>query len=104
MPPRSSLRLASLMALSFVTLTACASASSVKPAPAPQIIERTRTVPVCPAEVRADVPAVPKVPDGAVISGNAAGQGWLSEIVGYAQSAFSRETDAQATCQKVDHG
>lgn len=73
-------------------------------APAPQVIERTKTVPVCPAELRAVVAPVPAVPDGAVISANDAGQGWLSALHDYAVSAFDRETDAKEACEKVPHG
>ncbi len=55
---------------------------------------------VCPAELSAPVPAQPAVPDGAVVTGNAAGQDWLSQVMAWGQGLAANAHDAKAACEK----
>jgi hypothetical protein len=84
-----------LMVSLFAILGACAPASQTTE---PLIVTQTKAVPVCPPEVTGDVAPVPEVPDGAVIAGNAAGQGWLSELWAYAMDVHDRAVDAKTFC------
>ncbi len=92
------------MALSCVTLTACASASrpTFSNAPAPAVVVKTQTVTVCPAELAAEPIAPPKVPDGAVINANDQGQGWISALYAYASGMFHTVSDAHSACQNQE--
>ncbi len=88
-------------------LGACAHVSNPTPPPVeqPKVVTRTLAVAVCPAEVSGDVPAQPAVPGDAVIAGNAAGQGWLSDIIAWGQALHDRLVNAKAACDKgADHG
>lgn len=87
------------MAALFAMLTACA-ASPDRPdaAPDPVVIERTRTEQVCPAELALPQGQRPPVPDGAELSGNAAGMAWLQALLQHLGLIEGRLTDAAAQC------
>jgi len=82
-------------------LSACGtvSRSTLAEAPAPAVITKVQTVTACPAELSAEPIAPPKVPDGAVISGNDQGQGWVSALYGYASGLYHTFNDAHSACQ-----
>ena len=82
-------------------LSACAPVSKPRlTSPEPVVVTRLQAVPVCPAEARIVVAAVPAIPDGAVLTGNAAGQAWLAQLVAYAGDMFERASDVREACQK----
>jgi len=80
---------------------ACAS-SPVSPPPAPSAIIQTRvqTRTVCPAELGPDVPDQPKVPAGAKITANAAGQDWLKALLDWGAGLSATLKDAKTQCAK----
>ncbi|MEQ1499159.1 MAG: hypothetical protein ABL914_10895 [Novosphingobium sp.] len=59
---------------------------------------RTVEVRVCPSELIATRPARPAVPDGAELTGNEAGLGWLAAVLAYTGLVEDRLNDAAAQC------
>jgi hypothetical protein len=98
MPPLSKLRL-SLTASLCVTLAACAGAPARSIPTEPIVTERIVTVTACAPEVQAELPDAPRVPEGAVLRGNEAGQAWLSALIDYAGGLRDRLTGAREACR-----
>lgn len=81
-------------------LHACATSPTNPPSIAPDPLIETRTVvkTVCPPEVTAALPARPVPPEGALLEGNDAGLGWLSELLVHLGLVEGRLTDAKDQC------
>ena len=81
-------------------LGACAHVSTLPQAPEPKVVIQTVAVPVCPAEATAVPAPQPAVPADAVITANASGQDWLSQVLAWGQGLFANASDAKAACAK----
>lgn len=101
--PPSRPRLAMLLALSSVTMSACGHAGSAKPdltgpAPDPVVETRVQTRFVCPAALGRDLPPVWVLKPGAVIRHNDEGGQYLDGRIARGQAAEQIVTDARAEC------
>ena len=91
-----------MLALSSVTLAACATASprlaEDRPAPNPVVTTVVETRLVCPAELDQDLGPPPAPAEGAVIRHNDAGGSWLDRFTDWALYAAGLFNDARAEC------
>lgn len=91
-----------MLALSSVTLAACATASPPlpedRPAPNPVVTTVVETRLVCPAELDQDLGPPPAPAAGAVIRHNDAGGAFLERFTDWALHAAGLFNDARATC------
>ena len=100
-----------ILASSFVTLAACATASPSTDAgasagigaePNPVIVRTVETRRVCPAELDQPAPTLPAPPPGAVVRHNAEGGAWLDALIAAGQGAIDLFNDARAACPPGD--
>jgi hypothetical protein len=79
----------------FAMLSACATS---RPPAAPIVKQTTVTRTICPIELKLALPAKPQPSPGAIIQGNEAGLGFVSDLGGYADDLAARLSDAAAGC------
>ena len=82
-------------------LSACApSASSVRPATAPDPVIHTRTVTLvrCPAELLLPIPPKPVPAADASLTGSASGMAWLRAVIARSGLFEDRISDAKNDC------
>lgn len=103
---QSGLRLATLLALSSVAISACASSPAKIPPPdsEPIVAPRLETRTVCPIELVGPIPAKVPRPAEAVVAGNEAGLLYVGARFGREDALDQLIADAAQACRPAPAG